>query len=104
VNETIEAPDAPAPPEHAALLHDDDVHSFTERWADVQTSFLDQPRAAVDRAFDLLSEVVQSLEANFQATRLLLEREWEAGGQPSTEDLRRALLDYKSVFGRLLSA
>jgi hypothetical protein len=73
------------------------------RWDAVQTSFVDEPRNAVERAGALVAEVMQQLASTFAAERQSLERQWTQGDDVSTEDLRVALRRYRSFFGRLLS-
>jgi hypothetical protein len=73
------------------------------RWDAVQTSFVDEPRNAVEGADALVAEVMQQLASTFAAERQSLEQQWTRGDDVSTEDLRVALRRYRSFFGRLLS-
>ena len=64
---------------------------------------MDEPRAAVERADDLVSEVTKRLNDSFAAGRRRLETEWQERGDASTESLRLALQHYRSFFNRLLA-
>ena len=63
----------------------------------------DQPRAAVEQADALVSQVVTRLTEVFRRERSTLEGQWTKGDHVSTEDLRIALTRYRSFFNRLLS-
>jgi hypothetical protein len=71
-------------------------------WEAVQAAFVDDPRAAVQRAGALVSEVVQNLTESFTTAQSRLEQQWSQGEDVSTEDLRQALHRYRSFFERLL--
>ena len=71
-------------------------------WESVQAAFVDDPRAAVQRADALVSEVVQNLTESFTTAQSRLEQQWSQGEDVSTEDLRQALHRYRSFFERLL--
>jgi hypothetical protein len=90
--------------EHEPLLPDDQSESFTSRWQEIQTSFVDQPRDAVAAADSLVADLMQRLAASFSQERERLEAQWDRGDDVSTEDLRVALTRYRSFFDRLLSA
>ena len=88
----------------AALLTSDDTARFDDRWQEIQASFVDEPRHAVEQADALVAELMQQLASGFADTRSRLESQWSSGGEGSTEDLRIALTRYRSFFKRLLSA
>ncbi len=90
--------------EHEPLFPDDQSERFTNRWQEIQTSFVDQPRDAVAEADSLVADLMQRLAANFSQERERLEAQWDQGDDVSTEDLRVALTRYRSFFDRLLSA
>jgi hypothetical protein len=71
-------------------------------WEAVQAAFVDDPRAAVQRAGALVSEVVQNLTESFTTAQSRLEQQWSQGEDVSTEDLRQAFHRYRSFFERLL--
>lgn len=82
----------------------DDSGQLLERWQHVQAAFVDSPRDAVGEASDIVGDVLEKLSRSFDAERRRLDDEWEAGGEPSTEDLRLALRRYRAFFERLLAA
>jgi hypothetical protein len=69
----------------------------------VQTSFVDEPRRAVERADELVAEVIKRLADSFAQERSRLEGQWGRGDNVSTEDLRVALQRYRAFFDRLLN-
>ena len=84
------------------LLPDDVVDDLRPRWADIQASFVDAPRRAVEDADKLVADAIRRLVDAFAATRSDLERDWDRGEEVSTEDLRQALRRYRAFFDRLL--
>jgi hypothetical protein len=88
---------------HMDLFPDEELLGYRTRWEAIQTGFVDQPRAAVEQADALVSQVVTRLTEVFTRERSTLEGQWTKGGDVSTEDLRVALTRYRSFFHRLLS-
>jgi hypothetical protein len=87
------------------LLPPEESDRFEQRWHEIQTSFVDEPRRAVEQADTLVAELMQELASGFSDTRSTLEAQWDnEGDDVSTEDLRVALTRYRSFFNRLLSA
>ena len=76
---------------------------FRNRWGDIQTGFVDDPRSAVSRADELVASAMKRLAEVFAGERSKLEQQWDRGGDVSTEDLRQVLQRYRSFFNRLLS-
>ena len=87
-----------------ALLPDDQGTEFHGRWESIQTTFVDDPRNAVENADALVAELMQRLADGFARERERLEGQWSRGEDVSTEDLRVVLQRYRSFFRRLLSA
>ena len=85
------------------LFAPDQGDEMKERWGQIQASFVDEPRAAVERADGLVADAIQRLAQSFAAERQRLEGQWDRGTEVSTEDLRQALRRYRSFFDRLLS-
>jgi hypothetical protein len=85
-----------------ALFADDEAQSFRSRWEDVQRGFVDEPRESVQKADELVSDLVERLTKGFADTRSGLEEQWNKGEDASTEDLRVALTRYRTFFQRLL--
>ena len=75
-----------------------------ERWIEIQTGFVDEPRSAMQEADALVADLMQRLAESFSRERQALEGQWDRGDDVSTEDLRVALTRYRSFFDRLLSA
>jgi hypothetical protein len=90
--------------EDAALLPEDQASELQGRWESIQTTFVDDPRDAVETADALVAELMQRLADGFARERERLEGQWSRGEDVSTEDLRVVLQRYRSFFRRLLSA
>ncbi|MFN8473331.1 MAG: hypothetical protein U0822_14170 [Anaerolineae bacterium] len=87
----------------APLLPGNMTEDFRTRWKMIQTTFVDEPRQAVEQADALVAEVMQKLASTFASERDKLENQWSKGDNVSTEDLRVALQRYRTFFDRLLS-
>jgi hypothetical protein len=88
---------------HIDLFPNEELAGYRTRWESIQTGFVDQPRAAVEQADALVSQVVTRLTEVFTRERSTLEGQWTEGDNVSTEDLRIALTRYRAFFHRLLS-
>ena len=88
--------------DEAPLFPPDEAGHLQERWQEVQASFVDEPRQAVQQADELVAGAIKRLAQTFADERSQLEGQWDRGDQVSTEDLRVALQKYRSFFGRLL--
>jgi hypothetical protein len=86
------------------LFEDTDAESFRDRWQQVQSRFVDDPRGAVADADALVSDVTQTLTTRFADQRSGLERQWSEGEDVQTEDLRQTMQRYRTLFERLLAA
>lgn len=110
-DKTRPAPTADSGTGQAEPVHDDNTLLFADehrsglhsRWNDVQAAFVDDPKESVQKADNLVAEVVEELTASFADTRSRLEAQWSRGEEASTEDLRLALTRYRDFFNRLLS-
>jgi hypothetical protein len=99
----------------------DDQHHFVASWRQVQANFVDDPRAAAQSADDLVGEVMdargypaadfdQRLEdlsvdhgdavQNYRVARDIVQK--HARGDAGTEDMRQALIQYRTMFEDLL--
>lgn len=85
-----------------ALLDHDESEHFRTRWNEVQGKFVDEPRAAVQQADALVSDVIEKITQIFANEHGALEEQWKEGKDVSTEDLRMALQHYRSFFKRLV--
>jgi len=100
----VDAGERGAVDEQRPLFAGADAERYRDRWSQIQAGFVDEPRRAVEDADALVAELMQKLAETFAAERGELERQWDTGGDVSTEDLRVGLQRYRSFFGRLLSA
>lgn len=85
------------------LFEPGDTEGLRTQWNEIQVGFVDEPRAAVEKADSLVAETIKRLADSFATSRRQLESEWDREGDVSTEGLRVALQRYRSFFNRLLS-
>lgn len=76
-----------------------DARAYATRWVDIQAGFVDDPRAAVEQAGTLLSELMDELTRALAAD---LDRHG-SGDTTSTEELLAAFRRYRAVFDRLVA-
>jgi hypothetical protein len=93
--------DVPAPPS-TTLWAGEDGEALRERWRELQSRFVDDPRGAAAAADDLIGEAVDSITQELAAQRRQL-GEWRAGGDFDTERLRVAVTGYRDFLDRVLS-
>lgn len=79
-----------------------DTSEFASRWDAIQAGFVEEPRRAVEEADALVARVIQRVADSFSVERSRLEAQWSRGDQVGTEDLRVALIRYRSFFNQLL--
>lgn len=96
-----EAPASSAP--DPALFDSDTSKGYQDRWLVIQTEFVDSPKDAVQKAEQLVGEVMTELTESFSRQRRNLEGGWSKNDDASTEDLRQAIRRYRSFFNRLLA-
>ena len=89
--------------ELVALFAENEADTFRTQWINIQSKFVDDPRASVQQANELVARVLENVTAGFADRRDSLERQWNSGENISTEDLRVALKRYRSFFDRLLT-
>jgi hypothetical protein len=85
-----------------SLIESERVESYNSRWKELKGEFVDDPRRAVRGASEVVGEVLDELEELFRRERTDLEQGLDSE-QTTTEDLRQALIRYRSFFDRLLS-
>ena len=104
-------------------LSDQERQRYRSAWTDIQSKFVDEPGQAIVDADRLIAEVMQAraypvadfdqraadisvnypnLVNNYRAAREIALRNKE--GQASTEDLRQAMIYYRSLFDELLKS
>jgi len=98
-----EATSVPDKLETTPLFSNNELEDLRRRWTDVQGTFVDEPRRAVEQADGLVAAAMKRLAEVFAEERSKLEQQWDRGDNISTEDLRMALQRYRSFFQRLLS-
>jgi hypothetical protein len=84
------------------LIAEGEASDYRGRWDAIQGNFVDDPKKSVTEADDLVGQVIDSVTSRFTEQRQTLESQWSQGGDASTEDLRRALQQYRAFFERLL--
>ncbi|MFG2756237.1 hypothetical protein [Streptomyces wuyuanensis] len=94
----------PAPERGTPLIAGEDAESYRDRWQQIQTNFVDDPRDSVRAADSLVADVIQSLAATFADHKQDLESQWSRGEDTRTEELRLALQHYRVFFNQLLDA
>lgn len=85
------------------LFEEEEAGKFRTEWLSIQSKFVDDPRASVKQADELVASVLKSVTMGFSDRRVALEKQWNSGDNTSTEDLRQALKRYRSFFDRLLT-
>ena len=85
------------------LFPEGELDGLRDRWREIQTGFVDEPRKAVEQADGFVASAMKRLAEVFAQERSQLEQQWDRGDSVSTEDLRVALQRYRTFFHRLLS-
>jgi hypothetical protein len=81
-----------------------DATRYQDRWYEIQTGFVDEPRHAVQSASELLTEMMDDLTRRLTTELGEFDAQRGAGEDVSTEDLRVTFQRYRSFFDRLLAA
>jgi hypothetical protein len=103
-------------------LRDGERDRFVTEWRKVQGEFVDNPKAAVTHADELLAEVMsargypmgdfEQRSADLSVDHPVVVQNYRAGhaialrharGEASTEDLRQAMIHYRALFDDLVS-
>jgi hypothetical protein len=79
-----------------------DPEQLHERWATIQSAFVDDPRGSVTSAADMVTEVIATVVASAQERESGLRGEWDRDGV-DTEDLRNALRSYRALLDQLVA-
>lgn len=87
----------------APLLADVEADPYAHRWSDVQARFVDDPRGAVQDADALVADLLRALAVRLADQKTELLQRWDRGATTDTEQLRRAMQQYRAFFDRLLS-
>jgi hypothetical protein len=86
------------------LVGTDERAELRERWDVIQTSFIDDPRAATSEADALLRDTMERLIARWEQELSDVRHNWDTDEDRSTEDLRVTMRRYRDTLERLLSA
>ncbi len=100
----------------------DDSERFKRSWQDVQAEFVDNPKASITHADSLLAEVMsargypvsdfEQMSADISVDHPSVVQNYRAGheiavrhgrGDANTEDLRQAMIHYRSLFEELVT-
>ena len=79
-----------------------DPDQWHERWAAIQSTFVDDPRGSVEAAADLVGETIDALVTAAKERETGLRGEWDHDGV-DTEDLRNTLRNYRGLLDRLIA-
>jgi hypothetical protein len=88
---------APVGPESAL---DPGTGSYQDRWRAIQAGFIDDPRRTVETAGALVTEIWDETVRMIADEREAIDGRWQSG-ESSTDDLRMAMQDYRSLYARL---
>jgi len=77
-----------------------DPDQLHERWAAIQSTFVDDPRGSVTSAADMVTEVIATVVASAAERESGVRAEWDRDGV-DTEGLRNALRSYRSLLDQL---
>lgn len=81
-----------------------DATRYRDRWYEIQTGFVDEPRHAVQSASELLTELIDDMNRRLTTELEALGARRGASEDVSTEDLRVTFQRYRSFFDRLMTA
>ena len=98
-----QAPTDAVPETLEPLFEEDAARKFRSRWMAIQSKFVDDPRASVKQADDLVADIIKNVTMSFADRRIGLEKQWNSGENISTEEMRQALKRYRAFFERLLT-
>jgi hypothetical protein len=90
------------PSDTGALLAD--ATRYQDRWYEIQTGFVDEPRHAVQSAGELLTEMMDDLTRRLTTELGEYDSRQGGGDDVSTENLRVTFQRYRAFFDRLLAA
>jgi len=93
-----------------------DAAHYTEQWQHIQFTFVDDPRASVTEAADIVAQVTATMEAAIQERQRAIEERqhaiaeqqrslrgrWGEGTNADTEALRETLRMYKTFLDQLI--
>jgi hypothetical protein len=93
---------APAPNSYGSLLPD--TTDLRSQWQQIQFMFVDDPRASVTEAADVIDQVAARLMEAIQERQRSLRGRWDGGTQADTEVLRETLRMYRAFLYQLIGS
>jgi hypothetical protein len=90
--------DTSAPADASMVGDPEELH---ERWAAIQSTFVDDPRGSVVAGAELISETIAALVASAKERERGLRDQWDRDGV-DTEGLRNTLRSYRGLLDRLV--
>ena len=97
-----DVPKMPALDSATSFFNREESENFKKQWMEIQGKFVDEPRVAVQKADELISDMIKQITTMFDKELDTLETQWNQGDKVSTEDLRLTLQHYRSFFHRLV--
>ncbi len=86
------------------LFDEEEAKHFRDQWMNIQSKFVEDPKASVREADKLVADVLKSVTMSFHDKRTSMEKRWNNGNNDvSTEDLRQMVKRYRAFFNRLLT-
>lgn len=89
-----------APPAAAAASPAATGGADPQRWSEILTFFVDDPRGSVTMAADAVDSAIAELVASARARQQALASSWQ-GGDTDTERLRTTLRDYRTFWNQV---
>jgi len=93
---------APPPNSYGSLFPD--TADLRSQWQQIQFMFVDDPRASVTEAADVIGQVAVKLQEAIQERQRSLRSRWDGGTQADTEVLRETLRMYRAFLYQLIGS
>ncbi len=93
---------APPASTYGSLISD--TTDLRSQWQQIQFMFVDDPRASVTEAADVIDQVAAKLQEAIQERQRALRGRWDAGTRADTETLRETLRMYRAFLYQLIGS
>ena len=93
---------APPPSNYGSLLSD--TSDLRSQWQQIQFMFVDDPRASVTEAADVIEQVAAKLQEAIRERQRALRGRWDGGANADTEVLRETLRMYRAFLYQLIGS
>ncbi len=93
---------APPPSSYGSLLSD--TTDLRSQWQHIQFMFVDDPRASVTEAADVIDQVAAKLQEAIRERQRVLRGRWDGGADADTEALRETLRMYRAFLYQLIGS